>query len=476
MTNSNPDTNLQDAGEVTAQVAQTVAGLDATFSQGVTKPLAWRIAQLDGLDRMLAENESAFADALMADLGKDPAEAYITETSFVRAELKLIRGKLKRWLQPKMVKPSLAVLPATAYTVLEPLGTVLIIAPWNYPVQLLLAPAIGALAAGNCVLLKPSELAPATSALIARLVPVYLDNQAVAVVEGGIPQTTALLEQRFDHIFYTGNGTVARIVMAAAAKHLTPVTLELGGKSPTFVDDSADLKVAAQRIAWGKFTNAGQTCVAPDYVMVTPGIAEQLAPLIAAAITDMYGADPRDGAYGRIINHSHFDRLAALVGNPQNGTVATGGESDRATKYLAPTVMTGVELDAPIMEHEIFGPVLPMVTVADAHEAIRYINSGDKPLALYVFSERKEVRRAFLNQTSSGAVAFNLPLAHLAIPDLPFGGVGESGMGAYHGKRSLEIFSHEKAVVSKPTAPDTLGLVYPPYTDQQINLLRKVLG
>lgn len=474
VTNSNAldEQTLRDTGQIT----QIAAALRASYDAGVTKPLAWRLAQLDGLDRMLVENEGAFADALLADLGKDPAEAYITETSFVRAELKLIRGKFKQWLQPKMVKPSLAVLPATAYTVLEPLGAVLIIAPWNYPVQLLLAPAIGALAAGNAVVLKPSELAPATSALIARLVPSYLDPSAVAVVEGSIPQTTALLEQRWDHIFYTGNGTVARIVMTAAAKHLTPVTLELGGKSPTFVDDSADLKVAAKRIAWGKFTNAGQTCVAPDYVMATPGVAEGLQPLIAAAITEMYGADPKEGPYGRIINHNHFDRLAALVANPANGKVTTGGDFDRAAKYLAPTVMAGVKFDAPIMEQEIFGPVLPVVTVADSQEAIAYINSGDKPLALYVFSERKEVRRAFLNQTSSGAVAFNLPLAHLAIPDLPFGGVGESGMGAYHGKRSLEIFSHEKAVVSKPTVPDTLGLVYPPYSDQQISLLRKVLG
>lgn len=457
-------------------IPAAVQHLRNTYGTGRTRSLQWRLDQLEGLANLVKENESAICDALMADLGKDTTEAYITEMSLVLSELASMRSKLKRWLQPKMVKPSLAILPATAYTVLEPLGVVLIIAPWNYPVQLLLAPAIGALAAGNAVVLKPSELAPHTANLMADLIPQYLDPSAVSVIEGGVPQTTMLLEQYFDHIFYTGNGKVGRIVMAAAAKNLTPVTLELGGKSPTYVDESADLVTVAKRIAWGKFTNAGQTCVAPDYVMATPGAALQLPALIAEAVADMYGHDPKKGPYGRIINDNHFGRLTDLVKDPANGTIATGGEYDGQTKYLAPTVLVDVGLDAPIMEEEIFGPILPIIVVSDESEAIAHINSGDKPLALYVFSERKDVRRRFLKETSSGAITFNLPVAHLAVPDLPFGGVGESGMGAYHGRRSLEIFSHEKSVVSKPLNPDTLALIYPPISGKRSGLLRRLLG
>ncbi len=457
-------------------IPNAVKTLRNTYGTGRTASLQWRLNQLESLASLLKENETAISDALKADLGKDTTEAYITELSLVLSELATMRSKLKRWLQPKMVKPSLAILPATAYTVLEPLGVVLIIAPWNYPVQLLLAPAIGALAAGNAVVLKPSELAPSTSNLMAQLIPQYLDPSAVTVIEGGVPQTTALLEQRFDHIFYTGNGKVARIVMAAAAKNLTPVTLELGGKSPTYVDDSADLVTAANRIAWGKFTNAGQTCVAPDYVMATLEAALQLPELIAQAVADMYGEEPKNGPFGRIINDSHFDRLTKLVNDPANGTVATGGDHDGQTKYLAPTVLVDVALDSPIMEEEIFGPILPIIVVGDESEAIAHINASDKPLALYVFSERRDVRRRFLKETSSGAITFNLPVAHLAVPDLPFGGVGESGMGAYHGKRSLEIFSHEKSVVSKPLNPDTLALIYPPISGTKASLLRRLLG
>lgn len=453
-----------------------VAQLRQTYQTGRTRPLAWRLEQLAGLTALITENEQEIVRALHADLGKHTTEAFITEISVVLAELKLMSTKLKRWLQPTMVKPSLAVLPATAYTVLEPLGVVLVIAPWNYPMQLLLAPAVGALAAGNAVVLKPSELAPATSHLMAQLVPQYLDPTAVTVIEGGVPETTALLTEKFDHIFYTGNGTVARIVMAAAAKHLTPVTLELGGKSPTFVDDSADLEAAANRIAWGKFTNAGQTCVAPDYVLATPGVAKQLQPLIAQAITRMYGQDPSQGPYGRIINDNQFERLKKLVTDPANGQVVTGGDFDTQTKYLAPTVLAQVSVDAPVMEQEIFGPILPIITVADTTAAIDYINSGDKPLALYVFSERKAVRRRFLQATSSGGLTFNLPVAHLAVSDLPFGGVGESGMGSYHGKKSLEIFSHQKSVVSKPLNPDTMSLIYPPVSPKRFALIRKILG
>jgi len=457
-------------------IVSHVQDVREAFANGLTKPLEWRLGQLDALDLLLKQNEDAVAQALREDLGKHPAEAYLTEVSTVRNEIAHTRSHLRKWLAPKMIKPSLAVLPATAYTVLEPLGVALIIAPWNYPVQLLLAPLVGALAAGDAVILKPSELAPHTSALLASLIPKYLDQRAIRVVEGGIPETTELLEQRFDTIFYTGNGAVARVVMAAAAKHLTPVTLELGGKSPTYVDGTADLDAVAKRLAWGKFVNAGQTCVAPDYVLVTADIRDELASKVSSAIVELYGTDIRGNAeYGRIVNASHFDRLTGLI-DESNGRVAHGGAHDRADLFIEPTILVDTPRSAPVMSQEIFGPLLPLITVDGVDDAINYINSGDKPLALYVFSARKDVRKRFLRDTSSGAITFGLPVAYLAIPDLPFGGVGESGMGSYHGKRSLEVFSHEKSVVSKPMNPDTMALAYPPFSAKKLGILRKLLG
>ncbi|WP_374190595.1 aldehyde dehydrogenase family protein [Streptomyces sp. CRB46] len=304
------------------------------------------------------------------------------------------------------------------------------------------------MAAGNAVVAKPSELAPATSAALARLLPRYLDTDAVAVVEGGVPETTALLAERFDHIFYTGNGTVGRIVMRAAAEHLTPVTLELGGKSPAFVDRDADLDTVAARLVAGKFLNAGQTCVAPDYVLTDPETAAALEPALVRAVEAQYGTDPaRSTEYARIVNERHFDRLTGLL---DSGRVVVGGGSDRSRKYLAPTVLADVAPDAPVMREEIFGPILPIVTVPGLDEAIDFVNDRDKPLALYVFSESDGTRERFAAETSSGGLGHGLPLAHLTVSDLPFGGVGESGMGNYHGRYSIETFSHRKAVLKKP--------------------------
>jgi aldehyde dehydrogenase (NAD+) len=267
------------------------------------------------------------------------------------------------------------------------------------------------------------------------------------VVEGGVPETTELLEQRFDHIFYTGNGAVGRIVMAAAAKHLTPVTLELGGKSPVVVEPGADLEVTARRLAQGKFLNAGQTCVAPDYVLAIGTTAADLEPHLATAIRELYGEDPRNASYGRIVNERHFDRLTALLGD---GRIVTGGGHDRDSRYLAPTVLADVSADAPVMQTEIFGPILPIIAVPDLDAAIAFINERDKPLALYAFTASERTKRRLTEETSSGALSFGLPVSHLAMPELPFGGVGESGMGRYHGAYSLETFSHAKAVVDKP--------------------------
>ncbi|MFC7896306.1 aldehyde dehydrogenase family protein [Streptomyces sp. NPDC057381] len=431
------------------QPADVVARLRATFRTGRTKPVEWRTGQLRRLRALLTENGPELEAALHADLGKSAAEAQRTEIGFTVREIDHTLDHLADWLRPEPAPvPAHLGADATAWTQYDPLGVVLVIAPWNYPAQLLLAPVVGALAAGNAVVAKPSELAPATSAALARLLPRYLDTDAVAVVEGGVPETTALLAERFDHIFYTGNGTVGRIVMRAAAEHLTPVTLELGGKSPAFVDRDADPDAVAARLAAGKFLNAGQTCVAPDYVLTDPETAAALEPALVRAVEALYGSDPaRSAQYARIVNERHFDRLSGLLGS---GRVVVGGGSDRSGKYIAPTVLADVAPDAPVMREEIFGPILPVVTVSGLDEAIDFVNDRDKPLALYVFSESDETRERFAAETSSGGLGHGLPLAHLTVSDLPFGGVGESGMGSYHGRYSIETFSHRKAVLKKP--------------------------
>ncbi|MFF9520536.1 aldehyde dehydrogenase family protein [Streptomyces achromogenes] len=429
--------------------ADVVARLRATFATGRTKSVDWRTDQLLRMRALLTERGADLAAALRADLGKSDTEAYRTEIDFTVREIDHTLEHLADWLRPEPapVPPHLGA-DATAWTQYDPLGVVLVIAPWNYPAQLLLAPMVGALASGNAVVAKPSELAPATSAALAGLIPAYLDRDAVAVVEGGVPETTALLAERFDHIFYTGNGTVGRIVMRAAAEHLTPVTLELGGKSPVFVDRGTDPEAVADRLARGKFLNAGQTCVAPDYVLTDPETAPALEAALVRAIEKLFGADPaRSPEYGRIVNERHFDRLSGLLGS---GRVAVGGVGDRAAKYLAPTVLADVDPASPVMREEIFGPILPIVTVAGLDEAIGFINDRDKPLALYVFSESDETRARIAAETSSGGLGYGLPVAHLTVSDLPFGGVGESGMGNYHGRYSIETFSHRKAVLAKP--------------------------
>nr|WP_202515592.1 aldehyde dehydrogenase family protein [Streptomyces sp. SID161] len=431
------------------QPADVVARLRATFGTGRTKSVDWRTGQLRRLRAMLTERGADLAAALHADLGKCGTEAYRTEIDFTVREIDHTLEHLADWLRPEPAPvPAHLGADATAWTQYDPLGVVLVIAPWNYPAQLLLAPLAGALAAGNAVLAKPSELAPATSAALAELLPAYLDPDAVAVVEGGVPETTALLAERFDHIFYTGNGTVGRVVMRAAAEHLTPVTLELGGKSPAFVDRGTDPGTVAERLVRGKFLNAGQTCVAPDYVLTDPDTAPVLEAALVRAVEELFGTDPaRSPEYGRIVNERHFDRLSALLGS---GRVAVGGVGDRAARYLAPTVLADVDPGSPVMREEIFGPILPIVTVPGLDEAIRFINDRDKPLALYVFSESDETRDRIAAETSSGGLGHGLPLAHLTVSELPFGGVGESGMGNYHGRYSIETFSHRKAVLVKP--------------------------
>lgn len=462
-------TNSTDGGDAIGGVADR---LRSTFDRGVTRPLAWRRRQLEQMVRMLTENEAEFLDALHTDLGKPRLEGYMTDLAFVIGEVEGMCKNLKRWNRPQRVRTPMVAMPARSRLVPEPLGVVLVIAPWNYPVQLLLVPAAGAIAAGNAVVMKPSEVSSATSALLARLIPEYLDHSAIACVEGGVPETTALLAQRYDHIFYTGNGTVGRVVMAAAVEHLTPVTLELGGKSPTLVDASADLRVAARRIAWGKWLNAGQTCVAPDHVLVHDSVKDDFVGELAAAISAFYGADPHASAdYGRIVSARHFDRLVGMLGD---GTVVVGGEHDATDRYLAPTVLVDPDPGSRLMDEEIFGPLLPVIGVASMDEAISMVNAKPHPLALYVFAGRRAVIDDVLARTTAGGVTVNGTIMHLTNPHLPFGGIGESGMGAYHGESSVRLFQHRKPVLTRGTRLDP-SIAYPPHSERSARILRKLL-
>ncbi|WP_347756934.1 aldehyde dehydrogenase family protein [Agrococcus sp. ProA11] len=441
-------------------------------TQGLTRRRAYRERQLDALVRMLLQNVSLWEAALAADLGKSEVEAHLSEIAFTVGEAQHARRHLWHWMLPTPVPLQLALQPALGKTVPEPLGATLVIAPWNYPLQLALGPVIGALAAGCSVVLKPSEVAPATSALLARLVPAYLDARSVRVVEGGVPETTALLEQRWDLIFYTGNAQVARIVAEAAAKHLTPTVLELGGKSPVYVHRSADIPTAARRIAWGKWLNAGQTCVAPDYIRVDREVADELVEQLRRATAEQLGDARTSPDYSRIINGKHLARLRGLLGG---GTVVSGGDVDADERYLAPTILTDVDEDAPVMQEEIFGPILPVLPVDGVDAFIESMHHRAKPLALYVFARDREVVRRVERETSSGSVGVNVVVAHYGAKALPFGGVGESGTGRYHGRYSFDAFSHHKGVLSKPTALDTLRLLYPPFGELRAAFVKRIV-
>jgi aldehyde dehydrogenase (NAD+) len=456
-----------------SSIPERVELLRAAFDAGRSRPLAWRLSQLRRLQDLIRENAEDFAKALASDLGKPEVEAYTTDLMIVSQEAAQAVKKLPKWMRPQRVPTPLQSRPARSRILSEPLGVVLVIAPWNYPVQLLFLPLIGSIAAGNCTLLKPSEVTPHTSALLARLVPRYLDPECIALVEGGVRETTEILEQRFDHILYTGNGSVARIVMAAAARHLTPVTLELGGKSPCIVDRSARLDVAAHRIAWGKFLNAGQTCIAPDYLLVQEEVEEELVRRIRDAVVEFYGADPRASRdYGRIVDERHHRRLAALL--KDGGEVYLGGDLDEASRYLAPTILRGVDPASAVMSEEIFGPILPVLRVRSVDDAIDFVNAREKPLALYVFSENLAACERVLARTSSGGACVNGTIMHVGNPHLPFGGVGPSGMGAYHGRASFDVFSHRKAVLERSTRFD-LKLMYPPFGGWMRRLIKKLL-
>ncbi|MBA2281061.1 MAG: aldehyde dehydrogenase family protein [Acidimicrobiia bacterium] len=456
-----------------------VQKLRATFATGVTRPAAWRREQLEGLYRLFVEGEEELVEALRLDLGRPRLEAFVGDIGHAKGELRYLAKHVERWMKPTKVKVPALAAPGRAAIQPEPLGVALVIAPWNYPIQLLLEPMAAALAAGNCVVGKPSELAPACSAAIVRLVPRYVDGDAVTIVEGGVAATTALLDERWDHIFFTGSTNVGRVVAEAAAKHLTPTTLELGGKSPCYVHSSADLGVAARRIVWGKFLNAGQTCIAPDYVLVDRAVRDDLVAELKDKVHDAFGADPaRSDSYGRIVNERHLGRLRGLLDAEGSGAVVTGGPAPGGVaggdRYLAPTVVVEPDPGGPLMSEEIFGPILPVLAVDGPQGAIDFVNARPKPLALYAFSGEDEPVDAVLAGTSSGGVCVNQTLMHLLPPELPFGGVGDSGDGAYHGKAGFDRFSHHKSVLRKPTRPD-LKLLYPPYSKLAEKLVSKLL-
>jgi aldehyde dehydrogenase (NAD+) len=445
----------------------------ATYAGGRTRPVEWRRDQLQALMRLLEEREDELLDALAADYDKPRHEAWLTDLRPPAREIEHLRRHVASWARPQRSKVPLLLRPSTAAVHHEPLGAVLVIAPWNYPVHLLLSPLAAALAAGNTVVCKPSEVTPATSATLARLIPEYLDPDAVVVVEGGVEETTLLLEQRWDHVFYTGNGTVGRIVAQAAARHLTPVTLELGGKSPAVVGRDADLELAASRVAFAKWTNAGQTCVSVDHVWVHRDVEQRFLDLLASELRRRYGHDPRTSAdYGRIVNPGHAQRLADLL-DAGGHELVIGGEVDVPDRYVAPTVLRAVRPDAAVMGQEIFGPVLPVLTFGDLEEPLTAINAGDKPLALYVFAGRETADRV-LDRTSSGGACVNDVMVQVGISDLPFGGVGASGHGAYHGRWGFETFSHRRAVVRRPSWLTDLPVLRPPYSGWKRAIVRRI--
>lgn len=436
---------------------------------GETRDIGFRVRKLKQLRDAILSSEERIEAALWQDLHKSAYESYLTEISIVLQELDDHIRHLRRWAKPHKVATPMQLFGSRSRIVCEPLGVVLIIAPWNYPVQLLMAPLIGALAAGNCVVLKPSPHTPRVSAVMADVVADVFAPEHVTVVQGGREINQELLAERFDYLFFTGSPSLGKVVMKAAAEHLTPVTLELGGKSPCIVDQDADLELAARRLVWGKFLNAGQTCIAPDYLLVQSNVKAHLLERIGHYIRAFYGVQPRESPdYPRIVRVEAVDRIAGLM---RSGTIIHGGEINREERYIAPTVIDGIQPDDPVMQEEIFGPVLPVMEFHALEEAIRYVNAHEKPLALYYFGNRASAREVLANTTSGGA-CINDTIMHIANPHLPFGGVGNSGMGRYHGRDSFLTFSNRRSVLYSATRWD-VPLKYPPFGS--LNKLKKLL-
>jgi aldehyde dehydrogenase (NAD+) len=434
------------------------------FRTGATRAAEWRESQLGALRAMMTERARDFHAALWTDLRRNRTDADLTDVQFLAAEADHALSHLRKWMEPVMLGTTPVLEPARVEVQFDALGVSLIIGTWNYPLMLPLSPLIAAIAGGNVAVVKPSEVAPASADVIARFVPEYLDREAFSVVLGAVPETTALLEQQWDHIFFTGGTAVAKVVMTAAAKNLTPVVLELGGKSPTIVHSSADLRAAARRIAQGRFNNAGQTCTAPDYVLVLKDIAERFLEHLKESILHFYGEEPHKSLdYGRIVNTRHFDRLTALLAS---GTIYHGGQHNRTDKFIAPTVLVNVSPDSLAMQEEIFGPILPVLEVENVEQAINFVNARPSPLGLYVFAEDEHVVEQILGSTTSGDAAVNDCTIQPLVPDLPFGGVGNSGMGKYHGEWGFRSYTNARGVLHHGTASDP-DLRYPPYSRQK---------
>ncbi|XWS25117.1 hypothetical protein CRYUN_Cryun27aG0043100 [Craigia yunnanensis] len=463
----------------TESAEEVVKELRASFIAGKTKSYEWRRTQLKAMLKMMEENEPQIVVALHCDLSKPELESSIYEIAMLKNSCRLALKEMKHWMMPVKAKTSLTTFPSSAKIVSEPLGVVLVISAWNFPLLLSLDPVVGAIAAGNALVLKPSEIAPATSSLLAKLVANYLDSSCIKVVEGAVPETSALLEQKWDKILYTGNGRVARIVMAAAAKHLTPVVLELGGKSPVIVDSGINLQVATRRIIAGKWgCNNGQACISPDYIITTKDYALKLIDSFKCELERFYGKNPLESKdLSRIVNSNHFVRLSKLLDEDKvSSKIVHGGERDRSKLKIAPTILLDVPQDSLIMNEEIFGPLLPIILVDKVEDSFDVINSsGTKPLAAYLFTNNKKLKVKFVATVSAGGLVVNDTTVQVAEHTLPFGGVGESGMGAYHGKFSFDTFSHKKAVLYRGFACDAL-VRYPPYTRGKLRLLQALLG
>ncbi len=431
----------------------------AYFATGVTRPLEFRREQLRKLSFALQHHEAELLAALQSDLGKSPYQSISSELGLVHAEIHQALRKLKCWAAPVRRRTPWLVAPASGWVQAEPLGVALILGPWNYPVQLVLAPLVSAIAAGNVIVLKPSELAPRTAAALTKLLTETFAEEYVAVVNGGPAVAEQLLQERFDKIFFTGSTRVGRLVMAAAARHLTPVTLELGGKCPAIVCADAKIELAARRIAWGKFLGAGQTCVAPDHVRVQRSVREPFLRALQKAVIEFYGADPQQSSdYGRIVNRQHFERLVQYL---SDGKVAHGGQHDAANLYLAPTIITDVKSDAAVLQEEIFGPVLPVLEFDDLTEVVAELETKPTPLAVYVFTENRATERKLIANIRSGGVCVNDVISQMIGTNLPFGGVGESGFGSYHGLAGFATFSQQRSVLRRATWLD-LPFRYPP--------------
>lgn len=440
------------------------------FKSGECRNVAFRLAQLDRLYKWICKNEETIMEALHKDLHKSPFEAYATEIGIVKEELQFTMKHLQRWAKPKRVRTPITQFPSVSFTYQEPYGVVLIMAPWNYPFQLTVAPLIGAICAGNCAVIKPSAYSGYTSSLLAGMVQELFPEKYVSVIQGGREENRALLSEKFDYIFFTGSVPVGKYVMAKAAEHLTPVSLELGGKSPCIVDETANIALAAKRIVWGKLLNCGQTCVAPDYILVQKSVKEKLIKYMAKYIRKMYGEYPcQNPEYPRMINKKHFDRVFGLLKDAQ---VVCGGGSDAKSLQIEPTILDDVTWDSPVMQEEIFGPILPVLTFYNIEEVTALVNARAKPLALYFFTRDKNREAYILKNISYGGGCVNDTIVHLATPYLPFGGVGASGMGAYHGKASFDTFTHKKSIMKKSNLID-VPVRYAPFKEK-LKTLKKL--